>query len=107
VKLLLDESLPKLLRRSIPGHEVKTVQEQGWSGKENGELLMAAASAGFDGFVTADKGFEHQQNPTRLPVTVAILRASSNRLEDLEPLMSELVENLSVAGPCSLIICGP
>ncbi len=30
MKVLLDECLPKRLKRELPGHDVKRVQEMGW-----------------------------------------------------------------------------
>ena len=44
----------------------------------------------FDVFVTMDKGIPHQQNAPKLGLVVAVLRARSNALEDLEPLADEL-----------------
>ena len=42
MKLLLDECLDSRLRRDLPDHEVKTVQEMGWDGIKNGRLLALA-----------------------------------------------------------------
>ena len=42
MKVLLDECLDWRLRRDLPGHEVKTVQEMGWDGIKNGRLLALA-----------------------------------------------------------------
>lgn len=42
MRVLLDECLPKRLKQWIIGHEVVTVPEAGWSGKDNGELLTLA-----------------------------------------------------------------
>jgi predicted nuclease of predicted toxin-antitoxin system len=39
MKLLLDENLPKQLLKDFPEHEVYTIQQKGWNGKTNGELL--------------------------------------------------------------------
>ncbi|SRR5258708_4948941 len=47
MRLLLDESVPKRLRRSLAGHSVRTVVEAGWSGVQNGKPL-ALAAAEFD-----------------------------------------------------------
>jgi len=74
MRILLDESLPRRLRRSFAGHEVVTVVEAGWSGVENGELLRLAATR-FDVFVTADQNLQFQQNLSALPLTVAVLVA--------------------------------
>lgn len=95
MRLLLDESLPRLLSEQLTEHEATTVQSLGWAGVGNGELLRLAAAAGFEALVTADRGFEFEQNPETLPVMVVVLRARSNRLEDLEPLVAELLSALS------------
>jgi len=42
MKLLLDECLPDPLKHLFSGQECNTVQEIGWSGKTNGELLVLA-----------------------------------------------------------------
>jgi predicted nuclease of predicted toxin-antitoxin system len=99
MRILLDESLPRDLGREISGHEVTTVQQAGWAGLENGELLRRAV-ARFDVLVTGDQNMEHQQNPTRLPLSVIILVAASNRIEALRPLVPELLQALAgVASP--------
>ena len=48
MRLLLDECVPRPLKRDLPGHDVHTVVEMGWSSKRNGELLrlMLADRAG-------------------------------------------------------------
>lgn len=102
VRLLLDESMPRGIAALLPDDEVKTAQEMGWSGVLNGELLRSAAESGFDAFITVDKGYEFQQNLTKLPLTVCILRARSNRLEELEPLVPELLRRLKDVEPCSI-----
>ena len=53
--VLLDEQLPRHLAREIDGHNVSTVQQRGWAGLKNGELLRVAADAGFEVLVTADR----------------------------------------------------
>ena len=37
--ILLDECLPRRLKRDLIGHEAHTVPEMGWAGKQNGDLL--------------------------------------------------------------------
>jgi predicted nuclease of predicted toxin-antitoxin system len=54
MRILLDESLPRRLALEISGHEVQTVQKQGWAGLKNGELLRRA-SGSFDVLVTGDR----------------------------------------------------
>ena len=55
MRVLLDEQLPRHLAREIAGHDVRTVQQCGWAGFKNGELLRVAAVAGFEVLVTADR----------------------------------------------------
>ena len=93
MRLLLDESIPVKLRRSLPKHDVRTVVEMGWSGVKNGKLLALAADA-FDAFVTVDKNLAYQQNLTALPVAVIVLDAMSNELAALLPLLPALEQAL-------------
>ena len=96
MKLLLDESLPRRLATLFHGSfEVRTVQQMGWAGSGNGELLRLAADCGFDAPVTVDQGFEHEQNLNNLPVSVVIMVAVRNRLQELQPLVPAVVEVLS------------
>ena len=98
MRLLLDESVPSRLRRALPGHEVRTVGEMGWSGVKNGKLLALAATA-FDAFVTVDKNLPYQQNLSTLPVAVIVLDARSIELPALLPLVPALELQLSLLKP--------
>lgn len=42
MKILFDQGTPAPLRRHLPGHEITTAYEEGWSGLSNGDLLKAA-----------------------------------------------------------------
>ena len=98
MRLLLDESVPSRLRRALPGHEVRTVGEMGWSGVKNGKLLALAATA-FDAFVTVDKNLPYQQNLSTLPIAVIVLDAKSIELPILLPLVPALELHLSLLKP--------
>lgn len=89
MRVLLDEPVPRSLKRLLPGHQVSTVQGRGWSSKENGELL-ALASQEFDVFVTADQNIPHQQNLKRFAIAVVVLVTASNRIGAYEPLADQL-----------------
>ena len=96
MKLLLDESAPRRLAALSPGSfDVRTVQQMGWAGRGNGELLRLAVDYGFDALVTVDQGFEHEQNLNNLPVPVVIMVEGRNRLQELQPLVPGVVEVLS------------
>jgi hypothetical protein len=93
MKVLLDESLPRPLKRELGAHEVTTVPEMGWAGKDNGELLELA-SGQFDLFITADQGLQYQQNLSGYGIAVVTLVGRTNRLEDLRPIIPKLLEVL-------------
>ena len=92
-RVLLDECLPRNLKRSLPECDVRTVPEAGWASRENGDLL-ALAAGDFDVFVTVDRNLTFQQNLERLPIAVVVLVARGNRLEDLRPLIPSLQRTL-------------
>jgi hypothetical protein len=62
----------------------------GWSSIKNGELLRLVSKE-FDVFVTVDRNLSFQQNVKALDVAVIVLRARSNRLSDLLPVVPELL----------------
>ena len=92
--MLLDECLPRKLKREFLGHEVFTIDEAGFKGLKNGELIQSASENGFEVLVSADKNIEHQQNKTNLPLAILVLSAKTNRIESLLPLMTEALEVL-------------
>ncbi|MGF1934581.1 MAG: DUF5615 family PIN-like protein [Nostoc sp. ChiQUE02] len=94
MKVLLDECLPKKLKREITGHEVVTVPEQGWASKKNGELLGLAKTE-FDVFITIDQNLTAQQNLNNINLAIIVLASPSNRLEVLKPLMPKVQEALA------------
>lgn len=89
MKVLLDECVPRKLKRELANHEVVTVTERGWSGFENGELLGLAATE-FDVFLTVDQNLSFQQNLTNFNIGIILMVARNNRLKTLLPLMSEV-----------------
>ena len=99
MRVLLDESLPRQLARELRGHEVSTVVEQRWTGCKNSWLLPAAREAGFEVLVTADQSLEYQQNVVRFGLGVIVLKAVSNRIQDLVPLVLAVLEVLPAVQP--------
>jgi predicted nuclease of predicted toxin-antitoxin system len=103
MKVLLDENLPLDLRHLLLGHDVFTADYMGWKGLENGDLLAAAAEQGFDVVISKDSGIEHQHNQEKLPTSVLLLRAATNKIDDLRPLVSAVLDALSTLRPRSLV----
>ncbi len=91
MRVLIDESLPRELALALEGHEARTVQQEGWSSVSNGELLRRAAQSEFQIFLTPDRNLQYQQNIQSAGIAVVVLRAASNRLEDLMPLIPALL----------------
>lgn len=89
MRILLDACVPRRLANELPGHEVRTVPEIGWADLDDGPLLDAMAGL-FDALVTVDKNLPKQQRVHTRPFGIVVLRAKTNRLADLLPLISVL-----------------
>lgn len=96
LRILLDESVPRLVKTQLPALGIRTVQEMGWAGTKNGALL-ALAEAQFDVFVTADKRLRYQQNlkdkqiavvvlpSNQVPIVAALLPVIEHVLQSIQP----------------------
>ncbi len=105
-RVLLDEMLPRFLARELPGHDVTTVAQAGWTGVLNGELLRRAESAGVEVFLTADRNMEHQQRLSGRSFGVVVLAARGTKLEDLRPLASALRDAVALVAPGQVVHVG-
>ncbi len=103
MRILLDECVPRPLRRELLGHDVKTVTSMGWAGKKNGELLRLMIKEGFTVFLTADQNLRYQQNLRDAGIALVVLVAKTNRLVDLQPLMKDVREALEEIKPGQLL----
>src|SRR3989304_5275218 len=99
MRILLDEQLPRQLARYLVSHDVRTVQQEAWAGLKNGELLTKAEAAGFSVFLTGDQNLEFQQNISKRGLGVVVLRAASNALEDLLPLVPAALTAIATVRP--------
>ena len=99
MRVLLDECVPKALGRSLVGHAVRTVPQEGWSGKKNGELLSLMTAARFEVLLTVDQGVRHQQNLRAAGVAVVVMVAASNDIADLVPLVPGVLAALTAVQP--------
>lgn len=100
VRVLLDEQLPVGLAGALAGHQVDTVVGLGWQGVTNGELLHRARDR-YDAFMM-DRNLEYQQNLGGARVGIVLVRARSNRLKDLVPLVPRILEALNGLTPGEL-----
>lgn len=103
MRVLLDENVPKKLKhRLAPEHQAVTTREHGWASVRNGALLRAA-DAEFEGFVTLDRGIEHQQNLAGLSLRIVVVRAVRTTYEVLLPLVPAIKAALERARPGEVV----
>lgn len=98
MRILLDECVNADLKPLLAGHEVFTVQEVGWSGTRNGELLKLIAGK-FDIFITTDQSLPHQQNLSRVTFPVLLLVPTGPTFEFLLRLVPDALAQLGLAPP--------
>ena len=71
MKILFDEGMPRALRKNLSEHQVTRVQDLGWAGLKNGELLKRADKQ-FDVLLTTDQHLKHQQNLKRFEISIIV-----------------------------------
>ena len=105
MKVLIDENLPRKLAGHLKGHECRTVAECGWAGKKNGELLSLAEPE-FDVLLTLDKNIPYQQGLKLGRIAILIVRAPSNRIQDLLPVIPDCLVALRSIEPGHVVPVG-
>jgi predicted nuclease of predicted toxin-antitoxin system len=105
MRILFDHNTPGPLRDSLRNYTVATTAERGWDRLTNGKLLDAAEEAGFEILLTADKGFQHQQNLTHRRIAIVIL--SRGNWPDVKMSIPEILDAVEAAkgGTCTLVEC--
>lgn len=94
MRILLDECTPRVVKKRLPHREIRTVQDMGWSGIKNGDLL-AAAEGQFDVFITTDKNLRYQQNLTRRGFAILLLPTNQvPAVEVLIPAIEAALDNV-------------
>ncbi len=103
MRILLDECVPRRLRREFVGHEVHTVRDMGWSGVKNGALIRLMETAGIEVLVTIDQNIPFQQNLAGSTVAIMVLTSAKNRLADLLPLVPSIHDSLRSIKPGEIV----
>ncbi len=106
MRLLLDECVPRRLKRELAKHDVWTVGEMGWASKRNGELLKLMLAEKFDALLTVDQNLAFQQNVRRSGIAVVVVASRTNRLKELRPLVPQILEALRKVRAGDLIRVG-
>ena len=105
MKVLLDECVTRYLRRDFVGHEVLTVEEAGFKGLKNGQLLQAA-SGQYDVLVTVDQNLPYQQNLKNFSIAIIVLKAKRSTYPMLKPLMPQVLATLEKIKPSEIVLVG-
>jgi hypothetical protein len=99
MRILFDQNVPRALRNLLPGHDVRTAAEMGWSTLANGDLIDSAESASFEAIVTADRNVRFQVDICSRALAVIIL--STNHWPTLQRGAATVLRALRRARPGS------
>ena len=94
MKILLDECVPKKVKKLLEDYEVKTVPEMNFNGLKDKELLKATEQENFDILLTIDKNIDHQQNIKKYKVSIVILDVLKNTLRHIEKLIPKFKKQI-------------
>lgn len=84
------------LRKYLADHTVLSAFEKGWSALENGELLAAVESEGFDVLITTDQNLRYQQNLSERRLAIVVLLTTNwPRIEKSVQLVVDAVANIA------------
>ena len=101
-RVLLDENLPRKLRRDFPEFALRTVQEEGWASYKNGHLLERA-QVNFDALLTADRRLQFQQNLARYNIGVVVILTVSLRYRTIQAATEQIRVALASVRPGELL----
>ncbi len=93
MKVFVDECVTSRLLPHLIGYDLTHISDTPWRGKQNGELLLLVERS-YDVFLTTDRHLPEQQNLTRFRLAFVCLRGRSNKIEDLLPLVPDLLAAL-------------
>jgi predicted nuclease of predicted toxin-antitoxin system len=108
MRLIFDEDLPRDLPAHFEshGHETVHVEELGWKGIRNGDLLARIAGE-YDVLVTGDTNMRFQQDLSRVDVAVVVLQPRRKVLEGLVALVPKALRAIETAPRGQAIIVQP
>lgn len=90
MRILFDQGTPVPIRRFLEGHEIRTAAQERWDTLENGDLLEAAETAGFDVLLTTDQNLRYQQKLSGRRIAIVVLR--KQQWPDLLPHVQIVVD---------------
>jgi hypothetical protein len=96
VRVLLDEGVPDIIQKHLKHLSIATVQELGWRGIRNGNLLDLMVGR-FQLLIRTDKNLPFQQNLFKRQISVIGL--PSNRIRILKRLMPRIALAIDTIRP--------
>lgn len=96
--VILDENIPRKLKKLLSGHRVATVPEMGWGGVKNGRLITLIDGT-YEVFITADKNLRYQQNLRHR--NLSIIEVPFNDAVRLLPIASQILAAIEKSTPGS------
>jgi len=106
MRLLFDECVDERFRLLFPDHDYQIARFARLAGLKNGQLLDAAEAVGFQVLITVDQSVPDQQNFAGRKIALLILRAPTNRLQDLKAIVPAALSALSNIQPGSIVTIG-
>ena len=100
MRVLFDTCVPRPLRNSLTGYDIKTTQELGWDRLRNGELIEMAEEV-FDVLITSDQSLKYQQNLPARKLDIIVL--PTNHLPSVLQLVPKMALALSEIFPGALL----
>jgi hypothetical protein len=82
---------------------VRTVQEEGWDGFKNGQLLRKASLL-FDVLLTADQRLRHQQNISKFTIGVVAIETTDTTLANLQKFLPEISKAIQESVPGTIMV---
>jgi|SRR5580698_7582995 hypothetical protein len=101
MRVLLDTGAPRGIASALHGHVVTESRSLGWDELKNGDLLVAAESAGFEVFATTDKNIRYQQNLSKRKLSIVVLGRGRWRL--IRSMMVEVLAAVNAARPGTFV----
>jgi len=106
MRVLIDECIDHRFRLSFPEHDCWSARYAGFGSFKNGVLLREAEAAGFEILLTTDANMSKQQNMSGRRIAIIVLRARTNRLMDLLPLVDGARAAIAMIKPGEIVEVG-
>lgn len=98
MKVVLDACVPEPFRHELSGHDVATARFLGINEFEDADLI-STIEADWDVLVTCDRGIPWQNRFAGRNIAVIVMRAPTNKLQDLVALVPWVLDTLEVIQP--------